>query len=188
VRRVVAVEYVSLDGVFEDPQWTFPFGAPEIEQYQYDQLFRSDALLLGRVTYEEFAASWPDMEGTGDFGERINSMPKHVATTTQDQLDWNATPIKGDVATAVAELKQDDGGDLLIYGSAKLVDTLMAANLIDEYRLITYPVVLGEGERLLQDSSGAPALKLAEAKVFDTGVVSLVYEPAETTELSEPPD
>ena len=176
--RVVAVEYVSLDGVFEEPAWTGPWWGDDMADYQYAQLFKSDALLLGRVTYEGFYASWPNMEAeTGDFGVRMNTMPKHVATTTQDSLEWNATPIKGDVGAAVKALKQPEGGDLLIYGSGKLVRYLLGQNLIDEYRLLTYPIVLGQGDRLFDGSTDAPDLKLADVQRFESGVTSLVYEP-----------
>jgi len=184
MRKVVVTEYVSLDGVIEDPGgaekfehggWTIPYSDEEIAKFQYDQLFASDALLLGRVTYEEFAAAWPNMtqEG-GDFAIRMNSLPKFVATTTLDQLEWNATPLKGDIAEEVAKLKQQPGQDLLIYGSGELVRTLMQHNLIDQYNLLVYPVVLGSGKRLFGDASNA-ALKLVEAKTFSSGVVLLTY-------------
>ena len=181
MRRVVAVEFMSLDGVMEDPQWTGAFFDDEIAQYQHDQLFRSDALLLGRVTYEEMAQAWPTMvEETGDFGERMNSLPKHVATTTitKPDLEWNAAPIKGDLAAGVAELKDQEGGDLLIYGSGTLVRSLMSDNLIDEYCLLTFPIVLGKGKRLFENAIDAPALALADTKVFKTGALALAYKPA----------
>jgi dihydrofolate reductase len=174
---VVAVEFMSLDGVMEDPQWTGGFWHDDIAQYQHDQLFRSDALLLGRVTYEDMAEAWPTMEDTGDFGERMNSLPKHVATATKTDLKWNATPIKGDLAAAVAELKDQEGEDLLIYGSGQLVRSLMSDNLIDEYCLLTFPIVLGKGQRLFDNATDAPALKLADTKVFPSGALALVYQP-----------
>jgi dihydrofolate reductase len=178
--RVVAVEYVSLDGVMEDPSWTAPFWNDEIATYQSDQLFRSDALLLGRTTYQAFNASWPTRTDEGDgFTDRMNSLPKYVATRTLPELEWNSTPIEGDVPNAVAEMKQPAGGDLLIYGSAQLVRSLMTHNLIDEYRLLTYPVVLGKGQRLFEGVTDAPALKLADIVNFSSGVVSLVYEATE---------
>jgi dihydrofolate reductase len=177
--RVVAVEYVSLDGVMEDPAWTAPFFNDEIAKYQNDQLFRSGALLLGRVTYEGFAASWPSMEATeGDFAVRMNTLPKHVASTTLHELEWNARLIEGDVPAAVAALKEQPGQDLLIYGSGELVRTLTRHNLIDEYRLLVHPVILGSGKRLFEGVGEAPALKLADTVTFSSGVVSLVYEPA----------
>jgi dihydrofolate reductase len=179
MRRVVAVEYLSLDGVMENPSWTGPFFNDEIAKYQHDQLFRSDALLLGRVTYEGFAASWPSMEETeGDFAVRMNTLPKHVATTTLPELEWNASPIQGDVPAAVAELRQQPGQDILIYGSAELVRTLTRHNLIDEYRLLVHPVIVGSGKRLFDEVREAPTLKLSDTATFSSGVVSLVYEPA----------
>jgi dihydrofolate reductase len=179
VRRVVAAEYLSLDGVMEEPSWTAPFFNDEIAKYQHDQLFRSDALLLGRVTYQGFAASWPSMEEVeGDFAVRMNTLPKHVATTTLRELEWNASPIEGDVAAAVTKLKQEPGQDILIYGSGELVRTLTEHNLIDEYRLMVHPVVLGSGKRLFEGVHDAPGLKLADTVTFSSGVVGLVYEPA----------
>jgi dihydrofolate reductase len=146
MRRVVAVEYVSLDGVMEAPAWTEPFFNEEVAKFQYDQLFRSDALLLGRVTYEGFAASWPNMEETeGEFAVRMNTLPKHVATTTLQSLDY-ARRIEGDVPTAVTRLKRQPGDDILIYGSGELVRTLARANLIDEYRLMVNPGHRWEGK------------------------------------------
>lgn len=177
MRRVVAVEYVSLDGVMEDPAWSGPFFNEEVAKFQYDQLFRSDALLLGRVTYEGFAASWPHMEETeGEFAVRMNTLPKHVATTTLRSLDWNASPIEGDVAAAVTELKRQPGDDILIYGSGELVRTLARANLIDEYRLMVNPVIVGKGKRLFDGVSDVPALNLTDTVTTSTGVVALVYE------------
>jgi dihydrofolate reductase len=179
MRRVVMAEYVSLDGVMEDPSWTAPFFNDEMGKYQRDQLFRSDALLLGRVTYEGFAASWPSMEeAEGDFAVRMNTLPKHVASTTKQALEWNASVIEGDVPAAVTELKQQPGQDILIYGSGELVRTLTQHNLIDEYRLMVHPVVVGRGKRLFDGVADAPTLKLTDTVTFSSGVVSLVYEPA----------
>jgi dihydrofolate reductase len=127
--KVVLVMYVSLDGVVENPSWTVPYWNDELAAYQRDQLFASDALLLGRVTYEEFAAAWPTMTEEGDFGQRMNSLPKYVATNTLKALEWNATAIEGDVVDPVAKMREQPGGDLLIYGSADLVGTLMAHSM-----------------------------------------------------------
>lgn len=176
--KLVLVMYVSLDGVVENPSWTAPFWNDELATYQRDQLFASDALLLGRTTYEEFAATWPTMTHEGDFGERMNSLPKYVATKTLRTLDWNAMAIEGDVVDAVAKLKEQPGKDLLIYGSGDLVGTLMAHDLIDEYRLIIHPTVVGKGRRLFPEGSEAPPLRLADTVTFSSGVVSLVYQPA----------
>jgi dihydrofolate reductase len=150
MRRIVAAEYLSLDGVTEDPGpageyehrgWTVPYWNDDIDKWQTDQLFASDALLLGRVTYEEFVASWPSRSGD-PFSDRMNSLTKFVASTTlREPLEWNSTLLEGDVVDAVANLKQQTGDDILIYGSGALVNTLLSHNLIDEYRFMIYPVV-----------------------------------------------
>jgi dihydrofolate reductase len=176
MRKVVAAEYLSVDGVMENPAWTGEFWDDELSKAQYNLLFASDALLLGRVTYQGFAAAWPTMEGTGEFGERMNSMPKYVATRTLDTAEWNATLIKGDVAEAVAKLKEQPGQNLLIYGSADLVNTLVDHDLIDEYRLMVHPVVVGSGKRLFKDGIDTKVLKLAETKTTSTGVLILTYQ------------
>jgi dihydrofolate reductase len=179
VRRVVLAEYVSLDGVMEEPSWTAPFWNDELAAYQRDQLFRSDALLLGRVTYQDFAAAWPSMEETeGDFAVRMNTLPKYVASTTLHELEWNASPIEGDVPAAVTKLKQQPGQDILIYGSGELVRTLTEHNLIDEYRLMVHPVVVGSGKRLFEGVGDAPTLQRTDTVAFSSGVVALAYEPA----------
>jgi dihydrofolate reductase len=187
MRRVIITEYLSLDGVMQDPGgsgefehrgWTIPYWNDELAKYQSDQLFASDALLLGRVTYEEFVASWPLRSGD-PFSDRINSMPKFVASTTlEEPLEWNATLLKGDLAAQVAKLKQQSGQALLIYGGGELVHTLMQHNLIDQLNLLVYPVVLGSGKRLFGDGS-TTTLKLVDTKPFSSGVVALTYQPAQ---------
>ena len=177
--KVVATEYVSLDGVMEEPgMWSFPFFNDEAAKFKYDELFASDALLLGRVTYQGFAAAWPTMEGTGDFGERMNSLPKYVASTTLATVEWNARLIEGDVMAAVARLKQQPGQDLLIAGSAQLVQTLMRHDLIDEYRLMLHPILLGSGKRLFREGSDTKTLNLVETTPLSSGIVILTYHPA----------
>jgi dihydrofolate reductase len=177
--KVVAAEYVSVDGVMEDPAWTGPFWNDELAKAQYDLLFASDALLLGRVTYQGFAAAWPKMEAeTGDFGVRMNTMPKYVATRTLTEMEWNATRIEGDVPEAVAQLKQQPGGNLLIYGSAALVNTLAQQGLIDEYRLMLHPVIVGTGKRLFNEGLSTTGLQLVDSKTTATGVTILTYQPA----------
>src|SRR3977135_3515804 len=160
MRKVIVSEYVTLDGVMEDPGgaegfkhggWSFGFGSAEQQQYKFDELFASDALLLGRRTYEGFAAAWPNMPGTGAYGERMNSLPKYVASTTLSEVTWNTTLIKGDLAEALSRLKQEAGQDILIFGSGQLAHMLHARDLIDEYRLMLFPVVLGSGKRLFPD-------------------------------------
>ena len=148
--KIVAAEYVSLDGVMHDPQWTSPYFEDELAKYQHAQLFASDALLLGRTTFQEFAGAWPLMEEReGDFAVRMNTMPKFVAShTLAGALPWNGTLIKGDVSEAVTALRRRPGGDILIYGSGHLVRTLVEHGLIDRYRVMLFPIVVGHGERL----------------------------------------
>ena len=150
MRKVIVSEFVTLDGVIEAPdQWQFPFWNDETGKFKLDELFASDALLLGRVTYQEFAAAWPSMTDEEGFADRMNSLPKYVGSTTlKEPLGWNATLIKGNIAQEVSKLKQQPGQDILISGGAGLVHSLMKHDLIDEYRLLVYPVVLGSGKRL----------------------------------------
>jgi dihydrofolate reductase len=189
MRRVVAAEYVTVDGVMQDPGgvgeieeggWSNAFFNDELAKYQSDQLFASDALLLGRVTYEGFAAAWPSMEETeGEFAVRMNALPKFVASRhLTEPLEWNARLLEGDVAEAVRKLKQEPGQDILIYGSGELVSTLMPQNLIDEYQLMVFPVALGSGKRLFGDGNEKVPLKLAGAETTSTGVAVLSYESA----------
>jgi dihydrofolate reductase len=177
MRKIKLAMYVSVDGVVENPAWTGPFWSDELSKLQADYLFASDALLLGRVTYEGFAAAWPTMEDTGEFGEKINTMPKFVASKTLDKGEWNATIIKGDLATEVAKLKEQPGRDLLIYGSGDLVDELTRHGLIDEYRLMVHPVIVGSGKRLF-NGLATTTLHLVDTTGTDTGVVALTYTTA----------
>jgi dihydrofolate reductase len=180
MRKVIVSEYVTLDGVMDEPgRWSGPFWSDEASDFKHNELFASDALLLGRVTYEGFAKAWPSMEGTEDYGERMNSLPKYVASTTLHTPAWNATIIKGPVAEAVAELKQQPGQDLLVFGSGQLVRTLMPHHLIDEYRLMVHPLIAGSGKRLFPEESAQTLLRLVETKPFRSGVVALTYQPAE---------
>ena len=175
MRKLKLAMYVSLDGVVENPAWTAPFWNDELSDLQAEYLYASDALLLGRVTYQGFAASWPAMEeSTGEFGKKMNSMPKFVASRTLEQAEWNASIIKGDVATEVTKLKEQPGGDLLIYGSGDLVDELTRHGLIDEYRLMVHPVIVGSGKRLFSESTET-TLRLTDTTSTGTGVVVLTY-------------
>ncbi len=181
MRKVVASEFLSLDGVMEAPnQFTFRFGQPSEEQlkFKFDELFAADSLLLGRKTYEGFAAAWPGMQGAGAYGERMNSMPKHVFSKTLKQPEWNASFLTGTPAQEIAQLKQQDGQDLLIFGSAALVQSLNAENLIDEYRLMIFPLVVGKGQHLFPEGSAPKDLKLVDTKSFNSGVVVLTYQKA----------
>lgn len=178
MRKVVVSEFVTLDGVMESPEWTGQFGSQEQEQFKLAELRASDALLLGRVTYEGFAAAWPSVTDDVGFAERMNGYPKHVASATlEEPLEWNnATIIKGDVAEEVRELKRQPGQDILMYGSADLMRTLMQHDLIDEYRLMVFPVVVGSGKRLFKDGS-EKKLNLVDTQTFSSGVVVLTYQP-----------
>ncbi|HEX6710554.1 MAG TPA: dihydrofolate reductase family protein [Rubrobacter sp.] len=180
MRKLVVSEFVSLDGVVEDPSWSFPFESEEKDRFKFDELAATDALLLGRVTYEGFAAAWPQMEEeTGEYGAWMNGYPKHVASTTlQEPLEWNNSRlIEGDVAEKVAELKQGSGGDILVFGSGTLVNTLMQNDLVDEYRLMIFPVVVGRGKRLFGGGGDTKTMNLLDTKTFSPGVVVLTYEP-----------
>jgi dihydrofolate reductase len=189
MRKVVAVEYVTVDGVMTDPGgvgeielggWSGAHFDDELARHQFEQLQASDALLLGRVTFEGFAAAWPSMEETeGDFAVRMNSLPKFVASTTlRGPLVWNGVLLEGDVPGEVAKLKAQQGGDLLVYGSGQLVNALHPHGLIDEYQLMVFPVTLGMGEHLFRDGGGKRDLRLSEAKVTESGVAVLTYQPA----------
>src|SRR6266581_1707705 len=178
--RLVATEYVSFDGVFEEPgHWSGPWFNDEAGQFKYGELQEADAQLLGRKTYEGFAAAWPTMEGTGDFGDKMNTMPKYVVTSTLKKLDWSGSQIvKGDdVAEEVRKLKQKPGRDLLLAGSGQLFNALMKENLIDLYRFMVHPVVLGKGMRLFPEGDRR-ALELTQTKRFGKGIVILEYVPA----------
>jgi dihydrofolate reductase len=183
MRQVVVSTYLTLDGVMEDPGWSAPYWSDEAQQFARDQLWASGALLLGRRTYELFAASWPTqewIEREGEFAERMNSLPKHVASTTfGEPLEWqNSSLLKGDVAEAVGELRQQPGQDILMYSSVELMHTLMRHDLVDVYRLWLHPLVLGSGRRLFKDGIGKTELELVETTNLPNGVVVLTYQPA----------
>ena len=187
MRQIIAAEYLSLDGRMEDPGpagdyehrgWTMPYWNDELMTYQSELLFASDTLLLGRVTYEEFAAAWPSRSGD-PFTDRMNSLPKLVASRTlREPLTWNATLLKGDVAEAARRLKQQAGKSILIYGSSELVNTLTQHGLIDVYRLMLYPLTLGTGRRFFRDGGDTVGLALTSAKATSKGVAVLTYQPA----------
>ena len=189
MRKVVASIFVTVDGVVEDPGgaegfdlggWSFKYGGRSDDDLQHagDLLRGSDALLLGRKTYEGFAQAWPSMTGGGWYADRMNSLPKYVASSTLDRAEWNnSTIINGDVAQEVAKLKEQPGQDILIFGSAELVNHLLRHGLIDELRLLVHPVVLGRGKRLF--SEGPPVgLAAADAKVFGSGIALMIFKPA----------
>ncbi len=179
--RIVLTEFISLDGVIEEPRWTFQFErGPDGGQFKWDELFGSDALLLGRVTYDGFAQAWPNM-GTDEFGKRMNSIPKYVvsSTLTDAAANWGPTTvIRGDVVAEITRLKAQPGGDLLVEGSSQLAQTLIQHSLVDEYRLMLFPIVLGAGKRLFPEEVNERAkLTLTDAKPDRDGVMLLTYHP-----------
>jgi len=189
--KLVVTEFVSLDGVFEDPGgaegtpqggWSFRFPAEDAMQYKFDELMASDVQLLGRVTYQGFAAAWPAREqSAGEFGKRMNEMPKVVVSTTLTSADWrNTTIISGNLAAEVAALKERYVGDVLVAGSGTLAESLRRHGLVDEYRLMVHPVVLGAGKRLFADGAVPADLDLVDMRKVGPSVVVLAYRPAQT--------
>lgn len=176
MRRIVVTEFLTLDGVMEEPTpWQSGYADPESDQFKRNELFGSDALLLGRVTYEGFAAYWPAATDTGEFGERMNSLPKYVVSGRLKEATWNnAHIISQNVAQDIAHLKQQAGGDILVYGSAELVRFLLLRGLVDQMNLLVYPVVLGPGKRLFGEGE-ILGLSLAGTQTFSSGVVRLTY-------------
>jgi dihydrofolate reductase len=185
--RIVVTEFVSLDGVMEAPGggedfehagWTFEIArGDEGDQFKLDETRDSEALLLGRKTYEGFAAAWPGREG--EFADKFNNMPKYVVSSTLDKAEWNnSTLLDGDVVEEVSKLRQQPGGDIVVHGSAELVQTLLEHDLVDELRLMVFPVVLGTGKRLFGATSNKKTLRLADSKTVGDGVEILIYEPA----------
>ena len=187
VGRIVVTEFVSLDGVVEDPGgaedfkhggWSFEIDrGDEGNKFKLDETMSSEALLLGRVTYEGFAAAWPSREG--EFADKFNTMPKYVVSSTLENPEWsNSTVLEGDVAEAVAKVKREQEGDIVVHGSAQLVQTLVENDLVDEFRLMVYPVVLGTGKRLFGETRDKKPLRLVDSKIVGDGVAILVYQPA----------
>ena len=185
--RIVVTEFVSLDGVVEDPGgaedfkyggWSFEVSrGDEGDKFKLDEALSSEALLLGRVTYEGFAKAWPSREG--EFADKFNSMPKYVVSSTLEDPEWNnSTVLKGDLAEEVAKLKQEQDGEIVVHGSATLAQALLEEDLVDELRLMVYPVVLGTGKRLFGETSDKKPLRLVDSKVVGDGVTILTYEPA----------
>jgi dihydrofolate reductase len=188
MRNVVVSEFVTMDGVWEDPGgsentehggWSFKFWSDESSKYKHDELLAADAMLLGRITYEGFAAAWPTMTDESGFADRMNGLPKYVASKTLAKLEWqNSHLIEGDVVEAVAALKQEDGQNILVAGSGELADTLLRADLVDELRFLVSPVVLGSGRRFFKEGSAPKVMELVEAATFASGVLALTYRPA----------
>jgi dihydrofolate reductase len=185
--RIVVTAFISLDGVVEDPGgaeefkhsgWSFAIErGDEGDKFKLDETMASEALLLGRVTYEGFAAAWPSREG--DFADKLNTMPKYVVSSTLEDPEWNnSTVLEGGVAEEVAKLREKHDGDIVVHGSARLVQTLIELDLVDELRLMVFPVVLGSGKRLFGEASDKKSLQLVDSKTVGDGVAILVYQPS----------
>lgn len=180
MRKLIVSTYMTLDGVIENPMWTMPYWNDEIMQFQTGDLFASDALLLGRETYEGFKDAWSARAGSDAFADRINSLPKYVPSRTLQTAEWNATILQGDVPAEIARLKQQQGQNILKYGGGELLHTLLQHNLMDELHLLIYPVVVGSGARLVPQGSDL-GLHLVDTKTFSSGVIALIYQPAQKT-------
>jgi dihydrofolate reductase len=182
--RIVVTEFISVDGVVEDPGgsedfkyggWAFEFSrGDEGDKFKLDETMGSDALLLGRTTYEGFADAWPQRDG--EFADKFNNMPKYVVSSTLTDPEWtNSTVIDGDLGEAVARLKEELDGDIVVHGSAQLARDLLENDLVDELRLMVFPVVLGSGKRMWGETSDKKGLKLVDSKIVGDGVAILVY-------------
>jgi len=185
--KIVVTEFVSLDGVVEDPGgaedfkyggWSFEFNrGEEGDKFKLDETVDSEALLLGRVTYEGFAAAWPSREG--EFADKFNTMPKYVVSSTLGKADWtNSTVLDGDIVEAVTKLLEQVEGNIVVHGSIQLAQTLLEHDLVDELRLMVYPVVLGSGKRFFGETTDKKPLQLVDSKTVGDGVTILVYRPA----------
>jgi dihydrofolate reductase len=185
--RIVVTEFVSVDGVMEDPGgaedfehggWVFSFErGEEGNKFKLDEVFEAEAQLLGRTTYEGFAAAWPEREDPMGFADRMNSMPKYVFSSTLEDPAWtNTTVLSGDLPAEIAKLKQEVDGVILVAGSAQLIQGLLAHDLVDELRLMVFPVLLGTGKRLFAERPDLRPLRLADSRTVGDGVAILTYE------------
>jgi dihydrofolate reductase len=182
-KKIIATQYISLDGVIEDPvgmensglgDWTGPFTrGPEGDRFKHEELFACETVLLGRITYDSFAAVWPTVKDEAGFADRINAMPKYVASNTLARAEWtNTTVLSGDAVAAVRALKDGAGGDILVYGSATLLHHLIGHGLVDAYNLMIYPIVLGRGKRLFPEGH-RETLVTSAARTLGSGIVLL---------------
>jgi dihydrofolate reductase len=193
--KIVITEFMSLDGVVEDPGggedyehggWSFAISrGDEGDRFKLDEAMGSDALLLGRTTYEGFAEAWPQRDG--DFADKFNTMPKYVVSSTLRDPEWtNSTVIDGDLATAIADIKARHDGDIVVHGSPRLAQGLLAQGLVDELRLMVFPTLLGAGRRLFGESPLELPFRLVKSMlVGDDGVTILVYQPVTDDDLGE---
>jgi dihydrofolate reductase len=176
--KIVVTEFLSLDGVMEEPAWSLTYWNDTIAKFKKEELFASGAHLLGRVTYQGFAQAWPGRKDEQGFADRMNSLPKYVVSTTMEKADWQGTTIIRDhVVEGISRLKKEGGQDLLVAGSATLVQTLIQHKLVDEFHLLVYPLLLGKGMHLFRDGIGNHDLHLMELKSMGSGVILLQYEP-----------
>ena len=193
--KIVVTEFISLDGVVEDPGgsedfkhggWSFEISrGDEGDQFKADETMNAEAMLLGRVTYEGFANAWPQREG--EFADKFNSMPKYVVSSTVDGSEWtNVTVLDGDIPEAVRKVRDDVDGDIIVHGSGQLVQTLLEHDLVDRWHLMVFPVVLGAGQRLFGETTDKKPLKLVSSETVGDGVTVAVYEasPGETSPAS----
>ncbi len=187
--KLVVSQFMTVDGVVEGPgddpgfdrnRWAFQFDRGEDgNRFKLDELMASDVLLLGRVTYEGFAKAWPNRKDEFGFADKFNTMPKYVVSSTLEEPGWNnSTVLKGDIEEEVAKLTREHEGDIVVHGSARLVQTLLDRDLVDELRLMVFPVVLGSGKRLFTETSDKKPLRLVDSRVVGDGVAILIYEPA----------
>jgi len=186
MRKIIVTEFITLDGVVESPGgnetphphggWQFKYSSPEAGKYKIDELSSVDTLLLGKTTYEVFAAYWPGQSG-GGFADRLNQLPKYVVSRSLQKVEWNNSHILRDVAKDVAALKKSDGGDIRVYGSATLVKALLHHDLIDELRLMVFPLSIGGGLRLFDDNRELKKFGLKHSRAIDNGALILEYQP-----------
>jgi class 3 adenylate cyclase/dihydrofolate reductase len=190
VRRLIASEFVTLDGVMEAPghephpdgrnAWALRHAAEDQQRFKTEEVFQAGAILLGRVTYEIFAAFWPSAPKDEGFADRMNDIPKYVVSRTLETASWrNSTVIRGDPVEAITELKREPGGDILLYGSGDLLNSLVGREVIDEYRIMVFPVILGGGKRLFKEATDTTHLDLVDTRTFGSGVTVLTYRPAD---------
>jgi class 3 adenylate cyclase len=196
VRRLIVTEFMTLDGIMEAPgleehrtgrnAWALRHTDDEVERHNYDQFLSADVILLGRTTYQIWAAFWPAAGGDAEFAKRVNEIRKYVVSNTLKKAEWNnSVVLKGDIGTSVANLKQEPGGDIVCYGSSDLLAGLMEHDLVDELRLMVFPVILGSGKRLFRDDIDTRHMRLVQSRAFGSGVVLLVYQPEQTVPTSE---
>jgi class 3 adenylate cyclase/dihydrofolate reductase len=196
MRRLIASEFVTLDGVMEAPghdphpdgknQWALRYTGEDQQRFKVDELYGAGAILLGRVTFEIFAAFWPTAPKDEGFADRMNSIPKFVVSKSLRTAAWqNSTIIDGNPAQEIADLKGQPGGDILLYGSADLLNSLIKDDVIDEYRIMVFPVMLGSGKRLFADATDITHLQLVDTRTFESGVTVLTYRPADRVPSSK---